>query len=170
LVLIVLGITFMLALLFKDFVLSKKRLTEENPSASLISLSSNLESNQFSADESLEQKEVETSATFYPTPSISSPSPTKTALSYNSLKVTILNGNGIRGQANQVASMLKKIGYQDIRVGNAGSFNFLNTIIYYKPGLQEAAEKIKEDIKRPNAEIKENPNLSVDLSVILGKN
>jgi len=168
LLIIVLSVAFMLALIIKDFVWQKKAAVTRKAASPYTP----------STPDSVAQQAVnppEDNEETTPSPSSSSstaPRPTQTAnaTSTQSLKITILNGNGIRGQASQVASQLKKLGYQDIKIANASSFNFSNTIIYYKRDFKEAAEKLKEDLQKPNAELKENANLSVDLSVILGKN
>jgi len=168
LLIIVLGVAFMLALIIKDFVWQKKA-EGTRKATSLYTPPTPDSVSQQAINPPEDNEEIVPSLSSSPS-TTPSPTQTATATSTQSLKIAILNGNGIRGQASQIASQLKKLGYQDIKIANASSFNFSNTIIYYKREFKEAAEKLKEDLQKPNAELKENANLSVDLSVILGKN
>src|SRR5690606_27336512 len=45
------------------------------------------------------------------------------------LKLTVLNGNGSRGVAQQVAGMLREAGYEVVSWGNAQHFDFRETQI-----------------------------------------
>lgn len=83
--------------------------------------------------------------------------------------IDVLNGNGIKGSAKQVAGDLKTSDFRVRNVGDAKRFNYSQTIIQYKPGRQEIAEQIAVLIKsRYAAVLKEDGSSSADIVIILG--
>ncbi|MFW5981366.1 MAG: LCP family protein [bacterium] len=58
-------------------------------------------------------------------------------------KLSILNGNGVSGQAGEISSTLSKYGFNIIKTGNANHYNYQDTIIrYYNKNEGEMARKI----------------------------
>ena len=107
-----------------------------------------------------------------PTPTTTStPTPTPTPIIKKSeIKLKILNGSGIKGQAAKLSTYLKEKGYKDIVVGNADSFNYEHTII------KLSNEKYKETISKDLKELLENPKFEKekekplqDITIIIGK-
>jgi len=102
------------------------------------------------------------------TPSTTSqPSPTAKPLTNKStIKIQILNGSGVEGQAGKLSNLLKEVGYKNITTGNTDNLNQRTTIVYNKlipediladitsaiendfpdPTLQEASQSAEFDI------------------------
>lgn len=113
-----------------------------------------------SSDKVGTQTETETAA---PAPS--------TSIDKNLVKIEVLNGNGITGSANQVASDLKKAGFTISKTANAKKFTYATTIIYYKSGQAPAAKLAADAISnRSISQIEDNTVTSgYDLVVVVGK-
>lgn len=106
-----------------------------------------------------------------PTPSPSStPTPTP-VIKKEEIKLKILNGSGIKGQAARLSTFLKEKGYKDIVVDNADNFDYSTTIIRVKDKkyLPIILEDLKEVIEKPKTELLENKGLPEDITVIIGK-
>lgn len=58
------------------------------------------------------------------------------------LKVRVLNGNGRTGSAQQAAAVLQKAGIEVVSSGNAKTYSYARTIVYYPAGKKEAAEQV----------------------------
>lgn len=82
-------------------------------------------------------------------PSITSqPSPTTKPLTDKSaIKIQILNGSGIEGQAGKLSDLLKGVGYSNITIGNTENLEQRTTIIYNKLLPKEMLSNIKDSIK-----------------------
>ncbi len=103
-----------------------------------------------------------------PTPPAASPTPdAPAALSKSQVSVQVLNGNGQTGQASTVAANLKKDGYVNVKVGNARSFTFASTIIYYQSGRLDEAKALKTAYGKA-AKLEES-SISSTLQLVLGK-
>jgi hypothetical protein len=87
-----------------------------------------------------------------PTPTISSQSPTPLpteapAVKKDTLKIRVLNGTGIVGEAGKLESVLKGMGYGSIVTGNADNYNYVTTKVSFsktfpKSYRQEITEKL----------------------------
>lgn len=93
---------------------------------------------------------------------------------FNKSKVTIqvLNGNGIRGDAYRIKVLLEKNGFRVATYGNAGSFNYQNTIVYYKEGQEEAGRAVEEILRQNGRQTKLEKSDTLkryDVLVIVGK-
>ena len=88
-------------------------------------------------------------------PSITSqPSPTEESLTDKSaIKIQILNGSGVEGQAGKLSNLLQEIGYNNIITGNTDDLEQRTTIIYNKllpkDFLLGITEAIKNDFPDP---------------------
>ncbi len=114
-----------------------------------------------------------------PTPAEVTPEPTATpAVSFeiSEFKVNILNGSGIKGEANKVESLLTKFGFtkEKIDTGNASSFDYKTTSVALKKGVpEEVFEKVKEalgtgyDVVKGVGTVKDSS--SYDIEIIVGK-
>jgi hypothetical protein len=86
-----------------------------------------------------------------------------------SVGIRILNGNGKKGSAQEVAEILKKSGFQVKEIKNADKFDYLETIISYKPGKKDIAQQIAKQIAgKYSANLKEDASLDVDIVILLG--
>ena len=94
------------------------------------------------------------------------------AIDKASIKVSVLNGNGIRGEASQIRDTLVADGYIVPSVANARKFTYQTTIIYYRPDFLPYANAIKALISTKTSELTESSDLtaSYEIVVVLGKN
>lgn len=88
-------------------------------------------------------------------------------------KLRILNGNGIPGQASELASDLKKYGFNVVSLANAASYDYDNTVIlYYDTDDKNTALSIRELIggEVQFVELEEDEALSKeeDIQIIIG--
>ncbi len=67
-----------------------------------------------------------------PTPA---PSATPKSVARTGVKIQIQNGTGITGEAAYLETQLKKLGYSDIKVGNAGDQNLTTTEVTFSKTL-----------------------------------
>jgi len=96
----------------------------------------------------------------------------QTTLDKSKITIQLLNGNGIRGDAVKVKTILEKDGWKVITYGNANSFNYQNTLVYYKKGEEEVAKAVAETLKNNDRQtaIHESTTLTkYDIQIILGK-
>lgn len=104
------------------------------------------------------------------TPSITSqPSPTINPLDDKStIKIQILNGSGVEGQAGKLSDLLKEAGYDNITTGNTDNSEQRTTIIYnkllQKDMLTEITKAIKNDFPDPTLQ---EASRSADYDVII---
>ncbi|MBU8849530.1 MAG: tetratricopeptide repeat protein [Desulfobacterales bacterium] len=88
-----------------------------------------------------------------------------------SLKIEVLNGNGIHRMARRVGNYFKQKGLSVVTPSNAGHFNYQNTRIYYARGYYEDALELSRKI--PGFEIAgkfiESTRLKTDIRVLIGK-
>jgi hypothetical protein len=99
----------------------------------------------------------------------SSPAP---VLDKSKITIQVLNGNGIRGDAYRVKLILEKDGWKVKTYGNAGSFKYQSTLVYYKEGQEEAGKGVEETLKK-NGKVtsleKSSSLTKYDVLVIVGK-
>lgn len=74
-----------------------------------------------------------------PAAETSTPEPTKSAskVDLTKVKVNVLNGNGIPGEASKVKDMLVKAGFKDIKTANAASSDVKETTVSMKKATDE---------------------------------
>ncbi len=92
---------------------------------------------------------------------------TKKDLSWNNVRIEILNGNGAPGMAAKVSKKLREKGITNIaKIGNADSFTYKNTQILYRKGFEDHAKVIG---KLLGAKVyKEEQREGVDITIIVG--
>lgn len=66
----------------------------------------------------------------------------KMSVTKDSFSVNILNGNGVKGAANKVRSVLERNEFQIGQLGNAANFKFETTTIEYGEKYEESAMEI----------------------------
>lgn len=99
------------------------------------------------------------------------PTPQPEEVKLSDLKVLILNGSGIKGEAGKVEELLKKAGFEKTETGNADSYNYQDTSVFLKEGLPDSVyEKISQSLasyslKKENLET----NSAYDIKIIVGK-
>ncbi len=87
----------------------------------------------------------------------------------SSVGIRILNGNGKKGSAQEIAEILKKNGFQVKETKNADKFDYPESVISYKPGQKDAAQSIAKQIaNKYSANLKEDASLDLDVVILLG--
>lgn len=84
-----------------------------------------------------------------PTPTnipTNTPTPTP-SFKKEELKITVLNGSGIKGKAGEVRDILKEKGYGEIITGNADNFDYQKSEIKVKKEKLQAQEMLERDLK-----------------------
>ena len=94
------------------------------------------------------------------------------ALDKSAISMQVLNGSGVTGEATKIKSVLEKDGFKVASVGNASSFTYQTTIVYYKTGKKDAADAAVSTLKNAGrtASAEEKTALTkYDLQVVVGK-
>lgn len=103
-------------------------------------------------------------------PSITSqPSPTaKPLMDKSAIKIQILNGSGIEGQAGKLSNLLEGVGYNDVTIGNTDNLEQRTTIVYNKLVSKDVLSEITDSIKSefPDPTLRE-ASQSADYDVIV---
>lgn len=88
----------------------------------------------------------------------------------NQYRIEILNGSGVAGEAKRATDILRAIEVSVDRAGNASSFDYESTIIYYKED-RNAAEYLKNVLKAGKIQqgTKSIVESEPDIVVMLGK-
>lgn len=86
----------------------------------------------------------------------------------SSVRLRVLNGSGIKGQATTAATKLQEAGFGVAGSGDADSFGYRTSVVRYGPGQESKARVVASTIVG-GAEVKEDPTLKdVDLVVVTG--
>jgi LCP family protein required for cell wall assembly len=88
----------------------------------------------------------------------------------STVRVRVLNGSGVAGQATKVASELgtNGTGFNIAGLGDADSFRYIQSVITYGPGQEDKAKLLQAVLKAP-AQLKSDPNLkAIDLTLVVG--
>lgn len=96
--------------------------------------------------------------------------PIATTIDKKSIKMNVLNGNGITNSAVVVKNILVKAGFTVSSVANAKRFTYPTTIVYYKTGKEAEAELVKEALSTRSVTTELYDGIgSLDLQVVVGK-
>jgi len=113
-----------------------------------------------------------TKETPQPSPELKeTPTPQPEEVKFSDLKILILNGSGIKGEAGKVEELVKKAGFEKTETGNADSYNYQDTSVFLKEGLSDSVyEKISQSLasyslKKESLE----KNSAYDIKIIVGK-
>lgn len=80
------------------------------------------------------------------TPSVQSKATTTPTKAVVKLRIEVLNGSGVQGEAAKMASFLKGLGYSITSTGNADTFDYTQTVIQIKKSKTEFASQLKKDL------------------------
>lgn len=96
--------------------------------------------------------------------------PVATTIDKKSIKMNVLNGNGISNSAVAVKNILVKAGFTVSSVANARKFTYPTTIVYYKTGKEAEAELVKDALSTRSVTTELYDGIgSLDLQVVVGK-
>lgn len=127
-----------------------------------------------SEDQDSSASSVEPSLAPSPSPSPSPIGPdTSTLLNLTEYSVQVLNGSGIRGEAELVANLLRDRGFSQISTGNADNYNYQSTTVRIKEGTSSAhiQKEVSDALAEYSVEIDEylmNQGTNVDIQIIVG--
>ena len=87
------------------------------------------------------------------------------------VEIEVANGNGVNGMARRIAAVLKKKGFNVVKITNASSFDHANTKIFYYNGHRGDVDRLVKEIaghpdKRNIIELK---RLGNRIKIIIGK-
>ncbi|OGD86841.1 hypothetical protein A2164_01365 [Candidatus Curtissbacteria bacterium RBG_13_35_7] len=89
------------------------------------------------------------------------------------LKLQIQNGRGVVGVAAEAQQFLEGLGYTDIEIGNAGSYNYEKTEISIKKDKKNYFDLLREDLSKKYLPLEKAEILDIesefDAIVIIGK-
>ena len=101
------------------------------------------------------------------------PSPTSIILNRSQVKIQLLNGSGISGQVSKVKDFLEDLGYKDISTGNAGSYDYTDTIISTNNNAKEYISLLTLDLNYSYTINTNNQNhdsnSAFDIIIIIGQ-
>lgn len=101
------------------------------------------------------------------------PTPTqKPKVNPSNIKIKILNGSGIPGEAGKLADSLVSIGFDVLGTENADRFDYEKTEIHYKENEKQKADFIIENLKNYNTATPEaslNKDNKADIEIVIGK-
>ncbi|MEI6499211.1 MAG: LytR C-terminal domain-containing protein [bacterium] len=106
------------------------------------------------------------------TPAVTPEPTTPTEISKSSIKIKILNGNGISKSAQAVKKELINAGFTISNVSNASNFNYLETKIYYKSGKDQQAQLVKDALTSKTSTLAQSDTVAgvFDVVIVVGKN
>ena len=122
------------------------------------------------SNSSTETTASSSTATTTPT-ATSTATPAAAVRAPSTLKMKVLNGNGITGSAASVKDTLVAAGYVIPGVSNASKFTYTVTEIYYNTGLKAEADAVATVLSSRKTEVVENATVtgSYDIVVVVGK-
>ncbi|MBL4820400.1 MAG: LytR C-terminal domain-containing protein [Gammaproteobacteria bacterium] len=87
------------------------------------------------------------------------------------MRLEISNGNGVWGMAARLRTFLQIRGSSVVRLTNADNFAYDESILYYRPGTREAAERLVAALPVPNVSLHESSDLAsrVDARLLVGR-
>ena len=85
------------------------------------------------------------------------------------VRVEVLNAGGVPGVAADVRDLLREDGFDVVQWGNASTFDRDTTVVVDRVGREEWAEAVANALGIRNVLVEPDPNLFVDVSVLLGR-
>lgn len=86
------------------------------------------------------------------------------------IRVEVLNAGGVRGAAAQVRDHLREAGFDVVYFGNAPSFGDGPSRVLLRAGPRSQADAVAEALGLAEVEVREDPSLLVDITVLVGEN
>jgi hypothetical protein len=85
------------------------------------------------------------------------------------VRVEVLNGAGVVGLARAATAQLREAGFDVVQFGNARTFDQDSSVVIDRVGRIELAEAVANALGIPNVLTEPDPNLFVDVTVLLGR-
>lgn len=115
--------------------------------------------------------EIQRSLASLPQETVVKPETLSAGKPYLSMKVEILNGNGVTGVAAQYKDLIRAKGFDVLQTDNADRFDYNETIILVRSANADAGYKLAEELGIDKSLVKLAPDASLrlDATLILGK-
>ena len=81
------------------------------------------------------------------------PEPTDSRLARGKTEILVMNGSGVRGAAQRIASKLEEQSYAIAAIANAPTQNYRRTLVLYKKGMRGEAERLARDLEIPRRRV-----------------
>jgi hypothetical protein len=85
------------------------------------------------------------------------------------VRVEVLNGAGVVGLARAATAQLREAGFDVVQFGNARTFDQDSSVVIDRVGRIELAEAVANALGIPNVLTEPDPNLFVEVTVLLGR-
>jgi hypothetical protein len=85
------------------------------------------------------------------------------------VRVEVLNAGGVAGLARTATSRLREAGFDVVQFGNARTFDRDSSVVIDRVGRPDLAEAVANVLGIPNVLSEPDPNLFVEVSVLLGR-
>lgn len=104
--------------------------------------------------------------TFTPTPTITPTEAPK--IPKDQIKIEILNGSGVAGEADKIKTQLEEADFTDIKTGNAPTQSAASISIVFKPTVHESYKKeIVSEVESLGYEVSVKENQEIDSDIII---
>jgi hypothetical protein len=102
-------------------------------------------------------------------PSASSSASPKSKQDLAKISVQVLNGSGISGEASKVETLLKSTGFTNIKTGNATKYDYQETEISLKKGVDVTLlDTVTESLSTYSTKESATPSATYDIQIIVG--
>jgi hypothetical protein len=95
--------------------------------------------------------------------------PEAPAVASRPIRVEVLNGCGVPGAAERVATVLREGRFLVERIGNAPEFGHTENLVIARTADREAMEEVARRLDCPNRLVQRNEAADVDVTVIVGR-
>jgi hypothetical protein len=85
------------------------------------------------------------------------------------VRVEVLNAGGVGGVARDATLRLRDAGFDVVHFGNARAFDRDSSVVIDRVGRPDLAEAVANALGIPNVLTQPDPNLFVDVTVLLGR-
>jgi hypothetical protein len=85
------------------------------------------------------------------------------------VRVEVLNAGGVSGLARTATTRLREAGFDVVQFGNARTFDRDSSVVLDRVGRLDLAEAVANALGIPNVLTEPDPNLFVDVTVLLGR-
>jgi LCP family protein required for cell wall assembly len=120
---------------------------------------------------------VAPAATAQPQPTAPTPAPTavqnseaRTKLQNEGARIEVLNGTNTKGLAGRAQTYLNSLGYRVINIGDAGRYDYTETVIVYYAERQYTQASLAKlfNVRPENIRLAPSARMDIDIRIILG--